>query len=432
MTKTEIIEAAFRAWGREFYLNTSLSQVARELGVSKPALYRHFCNKQALLDAMTGYFFDDFADFIRADYEKALKTGDSGKSIFIIIRIVAEYYVRNANIFIFLMIKLQNRKMDEFNVAEELRIRGIELKNLYEPVKNYSFLPLGGRLINATLVFFIADFHKKGKTLTNPPSEAAIARIIDAIGEIIGSGLCYTNEEIAALDYEGLENRITGMVNSAGDDPLLKAVAGAVAEAGPWEASMEQVAHRSGLSKSSLYCHFKNKQDMLHQLFVTEFTRIMDFARLGMRQSAVPQEQSVPQEQPVPTEQLYLGIFSIVEYLRSKPDILVAMDWIRNRGISLKPPEDIPESKMDFLRLFENIDIRFPNAMPDEGGGGGGLWLTPWILFLIINTLMQKKSGNVVKNVPNGDIRFLYRLITFGIGGFNIMSNEQLIRSSER
>jgi AcrR family transcriptional regulator len=410
MTKTEVIEAAFKAWGREFYLNTSLSQVARELGVSKPALYRHFINKQALLDAMTGYFFSDFADFIRADYENALKTGDNGKSIFIMTRIVAEYYARNANIFIFLMIKLQNRKLDEFNIMKELRIRGIEMEKLYEPVKNYYFLPLGARLLNATLTFFIADFHKKGKTLTNPPSEAAIARLIDAIEKIIGSGLCYTDEEIAALDFEALENRITGMVSGAGDDPLLKAVAGAVAEAGPWGASMEQVAHRSGLSKSSLYCHFKNKQDMLHQLFVTEFARIMDFARLGMRQSAVP------------TEQLYLGIFSIVEYLRSKPDILVAMDWIRNRGISLKPPEDIPESQIDFLRLFENIEIKFLNVMPDYAGRGGGrsLWLTPWILFLIINTLMQKNTGHNMKNVPNDDIRFLYRLITFGIGGFKL------------
>jgi AcrR family transcriptional regulator len=424
MTKTEVIEAAFRAWGREFYLNTSLSQVARELEGSKPALYRHCINKQALLDAMTGYFFDDFAHFIRADYEKALKTRDSGEFMSIILRTVAEYYARNVYIFIFLMIKLQNRKLDERNVVKELRIRGIEV--------DYDFQPLGARLFNATLVFFIANFHKKGKTLTQPPAETAIIHIIDAIGEIIGSGLCYRHEEIAALDFGELENRIAGMVNSAGDDPLLKAVAGVVAEAGPWEASMEQVAHRSGLSKSSLYCHFKNKQDMLHQLFVTEFARIMDFARRGMRQSAVPQEQ------------LYLGIFSIVEYLRSKPDILVAMDWIRNRGISLKPPEEIPESQVGFLRLFENIDIKLPHVMPDDGG----VWLTPWILFLIINTLMQKKAGHKVKNVPNNDIRFLYRLVTLGIGGFitsekgkdkreegkerGEVCNEQYKRSGER
>jgi len=142
---------------------------------------------------------------------------------------------------------------------------------------------------------------------------------------------------------------------------------------------------------------------MLHQLFVTEFVRIIDFARLGMRRSAVPQEQ------------LYLGIFAIVEYLRLKPDILVAMDWIRNRGISLKPPEDKTESVSEILRLFETIDIRF---LQDGNHPFSELWATPWILFLIINTLMQKNARHSVKKVPNSDIRFLFQLITLGIGGF--------------
>jgi len=398
MTKTEIIEAAFKVWGREFYLNTSLSQVACTLGVSKPALYRHFINKQALLDAMTGYFFDDFANFIRPDYGKALESGDSDQIISIMLRIVAEYYARNVNIFIFLMIKLQNRKLEKSNIAKELRNRGVDLEKLLVFIeKDYIFQPLIIRLLNATLVYFIADLHKKQKSLKCPPSEEDITRVINAIGEIIGSGFCYNNEEIFALDYEGLENRIAGMVKGGGslDDPLLKAVAGAVAEAGPWETSMEQVAHRSGLSKSSLYCHFKNKQDMLHQLFATEFVRIIDFARLGIKQSAVPQEQ------------LYLGIFAIVEYLRLKPDILVAMDWLRNRGINLKPPQDKPESASEMMRLFETIDIGFTES-----------WVTPWILFLIINTLMQKNAGHSIKKVPNSDIRFLYQLITLGVGGF--------------
>jgi len=236
MTKTEIIEAAFKVWGREFYLNTSLSQVARELGVSKPALYRHFINKQGLLDAMTWYFLDDFADFLRPDYEK-------GENISTLIRRVAEYYVRNVNIFIFLMIKLQNRKLEKSNLVKELRMRGVDLEKLLESIKKDTAIqPLIIRLLNATLIYFTADFHKTEKSLINPPSEADIAHILDAIGEIIGTGLCYSNEEIAALDYEGLENRIAGMMSSAGDDPLLKAVAGAVAEAGPWGTSMEQVA----------------------------------------------------------------------------------------------------------------------------------------------------------------------------------------------
>jgi len=402
MTKAEIIQAALKAWGRNFYFDTSLSHVARELKVCKPALYRHFRSKNALLQAMDGYFLDDFTAFLRPVYEKTLNNQDSTEGIFMIIRAIAEYYARNVNIFIFSMVKLRENKRDILTYMEDLRLRGVDLMHFQRSIREDNiFQPLIMRLINATLVFFMADFHKKGESLDNPPSEAAITRIIDAISEIIRRGLCYSNKEITALNYEELESRIAGMVNNVEDDPLLKAVAAAVAETGPWETSMEQVALRSGLSKSSLYGHFKNKQDMLHQLFVTEFIRIMDFARQGMRQSALAQEQ------------LYLGIFSIVEYLRLKPDILTAMDWLRNRRINLGPIRKRKEKPMrEFMRLFEEIDIK--PLRNSKSPFGEELWLSPWILFLIINTLMSSNSGQTTGNVPNSDIRYLYHFIMGG------------------
>ena len=48
MNKDDIISAAFRAWGREGYRKMSLTDVASELGVTKPALYRHFGDKERL------------------------------------------------------------------------------------------------------------------------------------------------------------------------------------------------------------------------------------------------------------------------------------------------------------------------------------------------------------------------------------------------
>ena len=175
---------------------------------------------------------------------------------------------------------------------------------------------------------------------------------------------------------------------------------------------MEQVARRSGLSKSSLYCHFKDRQDMLHQLFMTESLRIIEFARQGMQQSAAPQEQ------------LYLGIASIAEYLRSKPDILVATDWIRTRRLNFNPGDKKHTGPMtESLRLFDEMNIRslrghspFRRISSKEEFTG----ISPWILFLIINTLMGKTPGQALGKTPNSDIRQLYRFITLGIGGFKI------------
>jgi len=422
MTKKEILAAAYKVWGRDFYLNTSLSHVARELKVCKPALYRHFLNKNALLEAMTRHFFDDFAGFIQAEYEKAMKTEDKSKSVFILIRSITEYYARNVYLFIFSMTILNDPKLDSFNMLEQLCMRGIDMEFFHSSMKKeYVFDQLVMQLLFATLTFYMAHFHNTRDSLANPPDEANISKIIDVISAIIGKGLGYTDTEIKIVNYEELENSILGRVNTIDDDPLLKAVAGAVAEAGPWNASMEQVARRSGLSKSSLYSHFKNKQDMLRQLFMTESMRILDFARNQIKQSEVPQEQ------------LYLGIFSVAEYLRSKPDILVALDWIRNRKLNLNP--DGPASpagpagrrqkkpKVGFLSLFEVIDIK---PLQNEGspfreipvGEQENFNITPWVLFLIVKTLMRRNAGHSFGDVPNSDIRALYRFITLGIGGF--------------
>jgi AcrR family transcriptional regulator len=406
MTKKEIIEAAYKVWGREFYLNTSLSHVASELKVCKPALYRHFLNKNALLEAMTRHFFDDFSGFIQTDYEKAMKNEDKSKSVFDLIGSITEYYARNVYSFIFSMTILNDPRLDSFNMLEELCLRGIDMESFHSSIKKeYVFEPLVMRLIFATLTFYMANFHNTRASLTNPPDEAGILKINNVIGAIIGQGLGYTNTEIKFVNYEELENRILGKVNTIDDDPLLKAVASAVAEAGPWQASMEQVAKRSGLSKSSLYSHFKNKQDMLHQLFMTESMRILDFARRQIKQSEIPQEQ------------LYLGIFSIAEYLRSKPDILVALDWIRNRKLDLRPAGHKHKGPMiGFLSLFEVIDIKPLQNKSSPFMENSNI--SPWILFLIVKTLMGRETGHTFGDVPNSDIRALYKFITLGIGGF--------------
>ena len=51
-TKQLILEAAFsfyrRPWDQEF----SMSQLAAKVGISKTAIYRHFKNREAVLEAM--------------------------------------------------------------------------------------------------------------------------------------------------------------------------------------------------------------------------------------------------------------------------------------------------------------------------------------------------------------------------------------------
>jgi len=192
-------------------------------------------------------------------------------------------------------------------------------------------------------------------------------------------------------------------------------VAGAVAEAGPWNASMEMVAKRSGLSKSGLYAHFKSKQDMLGKLFITEFVRILNFARAQIETTERGEEQ------------LYLAIITIVNYLRSRPEILVAMEWIKTRRLDL--------GKVGSGRFYRIIrDIRMESIRNHERRSL--VRIARWILFMIINTLawwsidQEADSASVgpgrhkdwIKNIveiPNESFHVLFRFIALGLEGLN-------------
>jgi AcrR family transcriptional regulator len=405
MRKKEIIDTAFRVWGRDYYRKTSLSQLAKELKVSKPALYRHFLSKKALIDAMAECFFDDFSAAVRADFEKAHNSDDPDEGIFLIIQSIACFFAQNAYILLFTLINIYDRNLDGRTISDHIKIRGADMNTLYQNIKNkYSSNPSLVKLIFATLILYMTNFHRINNSFEKQPSAEQIKSVISSIYSMIKKGLDFDANKTGALDFEKLEKQVEATFQKTEIEPLFKAVAEAVAEAGPWDASMDMVAKRMGLSKSSLYGHFKNKKDMLRRLFLSEFTRIMEFARQGLKLSEDT------------AEQLYLGIYSIAVYLRSRPEILIAMDWIRVRKLDLGEPEE----NLEVFRLFEDIKIEsLHNAGEEEKQ-----LISHWILFLLINTLTRfnlpenQPVNYTLKNVHNDDIHVLYKFITSGLGGF--------------
>ena len=405
MTKKEIIDAAFKVWGCNFYRKTSLSQLAGELKVSKSALYRHFESKQALTNAMAEHFTEDFAASIRADFEKALKTKDVDEGISAIIRSISGYFAKNAYALIFSLINIYNRNLDKYTIAESLKSHGADMGTLQAVMENkYKSNPTLIRLIFATLTFLMTHFHKAKETMEKPLSDKDIQSIISTINKTIKTGLGYTAEK-TAIDFKKLEKLVEGIPLNSQQEPFFKAIAEAVAEAGPWDVSMDMVAKKIGLSKSSLYGHFKNRKDMLRRLFTTEFTRIIEFARQGIRISGDFCETRSDHT----AAQLYLGIYSISIYLRSRPEILIAMDWLRTRKLDFGRPE----KKAEIFRLFEDVDFEPLKGAAEEEKQR----VSHWILFLLINILTHPDLSENEK-VQNNHIRMLYKFITMGLGGF--------------
>jgi len=399
MTKAEIVDAAFKVWGRNFYQKTSLSQLAKELGVSKPALYRHFRNKEALNSAMNERFIEDFSNAIRGDFEQALKTTDADEGLLIIIGSIAGFFARNVYIFIFSLVNIYDRKIDGSIMSQRLNDRGVNMAVIQLVIeKKYDGSPSILMLIFTTLTFFMSFFHISVDSIKNEPSGGQIQNIILRIFEIVKNGLKFPVEE-TKLDFEKLEKQVDASIQNVKPDPIFKAVAEAVAEAGPWDTSMEMVAKRMGFSKSSLYGHFKNKKDMLQRFFMGEFMRIIEFAHKGIDLSEKA------------AEKLYLGTYSISVYLKLHSEILAAMDRIRTRKLNLGKPE----KQTNFFTLFEDVEIASLRDAEDKNRQA----VSHWIIFLIISILMRRYTAEEnMGNDTNNDIRQLYKFISLGLGGF--------------
>jgi hypothetical protein len=113
-----------------------------------------------------------------------------------------------------------------------------------------------------------------------------------------------------------------------------------------------------------------------------------------------------------PEEQLYLVIISIVHYLRSRPEILVAMDWIKTRRLELGPPRPPSDHRLELYRFITEINLEVLR-------GQQGPKIGQWILFMIVSTMMLSPNANF-GSVSNESFRILYRFITLGLKGVNL------------
>ncbi|QQO09759.1 TetR/AcrR family transcriptional regulator [Breznakiella homolactica] len=403
MTQTDIIDAAFTVWGEDFYRNTSLSKVADHLGVTKPALYRHFKNKDALLDAMYQNFFNRYSAYIKPFFEKALQTEAMVDGVLTMVRGIAGFYLANPDAFCFTMMEIYENTNPCRNMNEQMTARGIDFSRLYSLENCSGVYPSAIHLAGVTAFFIISLRYKSNCTPERAVDRRESDEIIRDMEVKISSGLGFNKGEIDTIDFSRLEAIVRESSFEEEDDSLLAAVAQVVAEAGPWHASMDMVARRSGRSKSGLYFHFKNKKDMLSRFFITEMERITNRIEAAVVRS------------PVIAEQLYLAVFTIAEYLRRRPEILVALDWIRVQRIDVEI-----DASPQMYRIFAQLQTKGSGTtIPDTYDASYSDKISQWMLFLIVTVLMQKdKKGRNYSEIPDKSIRILYKFMVLGLEGW--------------
>lgn len=393
------MNAAFRVWGKDFYQTTSLTPVAEALGVTKPALYRHFKNKEVLFKAMRAAHFDRFVHYIKNDYDMCMNISSMMERIIMLTLSMAGCFLNNREDFIFLFTRIYSCEDDSKTWLQELKQRGIDVSVLTQAGKTEKY-PRAFQLTSATAFFMICFYYKQHDELQIDDIMLP-ARYLTMIDALIRQGISFPAAQIDMMDFTRLEHAVEGCpfgeAETSVHEKLLSVVAEAVAEAGPFGVSMDMVAKKMGFSKSSLYAHFPNKAGMVKEYIITEIKRVAAYAERCTLLSDLAHEQ------------LYLAIIGIAQYLRTNPNILRTIDKLR-----LQKPE-FKKHRVKKMNPVAQIHAIFSQIKTENGACMINERDTEWILFLIVNLLLHRPKKLRYSDVSNESFRILFQFIAGGI-----------------
>ena len=74
-TKEQIVKNALKLFLQKGFHNVSMAMIAAEVGISKPAIYHHFQNKDAMVEGVLDHFTNKMSEW-SLEYFKDAQNGE--------------------------------------------------------------------------------------------------------------------------------------------------------------------------------------------------------------------------------------------------------------------------------------------------------------------------------------------------------------------
>ncbi len=375
--RDQILDAAFSIARRN--VTWSMRDVAWEIGVSKPALYRHYVSRAELEQAMESRIMELLLNSIES-------SRDNPESI------------RSA------MVRDLRAHPDYFMYfARNL----ITVDSFHEKVLSYlveNSQPIGAffsQLNNESPEVF----HRKSLAIQKNAITVLLAGYDSPIireyqDELLHRNACGFPELVLPSESRLHElERLPLKAKESDNTKLFEAIARAVQVQGIENVTIEKIAEEMGTAKSSLYFYYENKQAMLFELISYESGAFLELLSEHVKQGKSMEEQ------------LYLAMIAHALYLLNKPGIIPVFNWIRYEMIThhyeVRHP-DIHHSKLLETFDLDRIDSRTSDSTM------GALSIIKWALILSSGCTIREYERNKSKEDILKSIRIMYKLILFG------------------
>lgn len=269
-----VLQAASDAFGARGYAATRLTDIATDVGISTPALYRHFATKYELFAAAVNRLSDDIDAAISAvDGED-----DPRRELAAVLTAFADTVMehrRAGNLY-----RWERRVLDD---ADRERTRGVRiglhrrLRALIEASRTTLTRPQADLLAVATL------------SIAASPATHRITMGRRSAADLVSTA-ALSLLDVAFPAPTPLSTRPPGLAPAGRRETILAAAVALFAQKGFHEVTVEDIGAAVGLPASGVYRHFGSKSAILAAALWRTADRTTDAVAVALSQAQTPRE----------------------------------------------------------------------------------------------------------------------------------------------
>lgn len=341
-TKEKILECAFGLYEKPRMSGISLGEIAAKAGISKTAIFRHYKNKEELMEKMREKFFEAFALMIFQldDSRKPYNLKGVEKAV----RCVFDFCQNYPN---YLSYFLQESLSDELlteGVNMVLLDNGINVINedVFKDKKNYVAQNMVPSFFQHTLLHFLILAFCSMKDVVKIND---IERYKTKVSELIYSGLGKKKNPISEERKKELDERCKLQLESdEKSNRFFNAFVQLMQDNRSSKITVEKIAAALGMAKSSIYSFFANKNDYLMNMLFQETERVC----------AILKEKSAAAKNP--DEAIYIMMRTQANYFAMRPQVIMLHGYFIFQEAALAP-EDAKAFEKKAAELFKSISL---------------------------------------------------------------------------
>lgn len=328
--RQHIIRTAFRVWGASRFTDMSLTTLSEELALTKPALYRYFKSKDELMSIMRDRCVGDYTR-LSAQLVDVVEDQNLDELVHGFVELMNLFFAEQPEYAAFFVTQLIGptglARQDLGALFQKQHEQIASAVRKQYPKAGPELLAAAGQFVMFSGVFWSMigyidedllplDWHSRETTAI----ETSIARSY----QVCMRGLLL-HDSVKSPDFERVEALCrVGSDGRIESDRILSAISDVVSEVGLFDATIERIAEKVGMSKSSLYFYFKNKDEMLTKMVQRMRMHFFDVLLKRMEQFSSVEDR------------LYAFLIVTAGYMLQNPELLTIAHWFRAQNLDIE------------------------------------------------------------------------------------------------